>query len=197
MAAVELITFSAYARHRGCDEKAVRKAVAEQRITAIERDGRKWIDAEVADIQWARNTRARVRQDRAVGADQAAAATVATTNGAGAPVGLDSAVGGASSTAGYFDHKVRQAAADAERAELEVAELARRLLDREQAERGTFDSFRTLRDAVFAACRSQAPLLIGLTEVREVTLLLEDGMRSAFADFESKMQHQLQARAPQ
>ena len=52
-------TISQYARHRGCDEKAVRKAIAEGRITAVEIDGRKMIDAAVADIQWAQNTRAR------------------------------------------------------------------------------------------------------------------------------------------
>jgi hypothetical protein len=191
--AVELLTYSAYARRRGCDEKAVRKAVAEHRITAIERDGRNWIDPEVADIQWARNTRARVRPDRDAGADQSAAGAVAPTDAAAAPAGPDPGAA-APSTPGYSDHKSRQAAADAERAELETAELARRLVKREQAERGAFDAFRTLRDAVFSACRSQAPMVIGLTEVREVQQLLEDAMRAAFADFESKMQQQLQGR---
>ena len=53
--AVTLITKAAYARHRGCDEKAVRKAIAAGRISTI--NG--LIDKDVADIQWAQNTRAR------------------------------------------------------------------------------------------------------------------------------------------
>lgn len=58
--AVTLITPTAYARHRGCDEKAVRKAIAAQRISTI--NG--MIDPAVADIQWAQNTRARADSRR-------------------------------------------------------------------------------------------------------------------------------------
>ena len=58
--AVQLLSKAAYARHRGCDEKAVRKAIAERRISLI--DGK--IDPEVADIQWAKNTRARADSKR-------------------------------------------------------------------------------------------------------------------------------------
>jgi hypothetical protein len=56
---VQLVTVSEYARRRGCDEKAVRKAIEADRITTIERDGKRLIDPAVADIQWAKNTRAR------------------------------------------------------------------------------------------------------------------------------------------
>lgn len=42
----------------GLRQKAVRKAIAEGRISTI--DGK--IDPEVADIQWAKNTRARADQ---------------------------------------------------------------------------------------------------------------------------------------
>lgn len=55
MPAVTLLTPTAYARHRGCTEKAVRKAVTAGRISTV--GGQ--IDPVVADIQWANNTRAR------------------------------------------------------------------------------------------------------------------------------------------
>lgn len=61
---------SEYARRRGVSHEAVRKAIARKRISAIERDGRKWIDPELADIQWARNTRGVVRMP--VAQDQSA-----------------------------------------------------------------------------------------------------------------------------
>lgn len=57
MGEVRLITMSEYARHRGVTPAAVTKAIANNRITTVERDGKVWIDPEVADIQWARNTR--------------------------------------------------------------------------------------------------------------------------------------------
>jgi hypothetical protein len=62
--AVTLITPTAYARHRGCDEKAVRKAIAANRISTI--NG--LVDAGVADIQWAQNTRARADSTKPAGA---------------------------------------------------------------------------------------------------------------------------------
>ena len=45
-----------YARHRGCDPKAVRTALQSGRITA-EREGKEWrIDAVKADAEWDENT---------------------------------------------------------------------------------------------------------------------------------------------
>ena len=84
--AVTLLTKSAYARHRGCDEKAVRKAVAEGRISTIERDGKQLIDPAVADIQWAANTRA-----RADSASKAAAQSQASTTSKKPPSAPNSA----------------------------------------------------------------------------------------------------------
>jgi hypothetical protein len=184
--AVELLSFSAYARHRGCDEKAVRKAVAQARITAIERHGRRLIDPEVADIQWAKNTRARVRPKAP------AAATSAPGQGAMLAAGTSSASGAATAAAAppvltnYDSAKTRQAIADAMRAELEVGRMAGRLVDRGRAERAAFDAFRELRDAIFAAAKSQARKVIGLSDVREVELAIEDELRVAFDGWEQR-----------
>lgn len=53
----QLLSFRAYARHRECTLAAVQKAIASGRITpVVDEKGRKRIDPEVADIQWARNT---------------------------------------------------------------------------------------------------------------------------------------------
>lgn len=176
---VELITFSDYARRRGCDEKAVRKAIAAQRITTVERDGKKLIDPAVADIQWKQNTRVRVRPN----APPPPAGTAADAGSTGEPP--------APPPPAYDDHKTRQAKADAERAELEVGKLAGRLIEREPAERGTYEAFRELRDAVFAAIKTQARKVIGLTEVREVELALEDEMRGAFDGWEQRIAQRL------
>src|SRR5271169_4008044 len=54
----EPMSLRAYARHRGVSLRAVQKALASGRIAARE-DGR--LDAEVADVNWSRNTAPRAR----------------------------------------------------------------------------------------------------------------------------------------
>lgn len=179
---VTLLSQSAYARHRGCDEKAVRKAIAEQRITTVERDGKSFIDPDVADIQWARNTRARVRQD-----GSAAPAPATPTQAAPPP--------SPGNEPDYQSLRARREKAEAEEAEIRVARAAGRALDRERAERGAFDAFRELRDAAFSAVKSQARRVHGLTELREIELALEDELRQAFAGWEERMQARLQEAA--
>ena len=54
-----LMTQADYARHRDCSREAVRKAVESGRISSFGDDKR--VDRDLADVQWARNTRARVK----------------------------------------------------------------------------------------------------------------------------------------
>lgn len=183
------MTQTAYARHRGCDEKAVRKAIAANRISTI--NG--MIDPAVADIQWEQNTRARANSRQ--NASATAGATQAPAHGAAAPPAPNPPAGGAE--LGYQDHRTRRELADAERAELETARLAGRLVDRERGERAVFDAFRELRDAAFAATKSQARRVHGLTEMREIELVLEEELREAFGGWEGRMRRRLQdAAAP-
>lgn len=154
------ITQAEYARHRGVAKSAVARAVAEKRITLI--NG--MIDPEVADVQWAKNTRARASQrvgeKRGDAADKPAAG-------------------------GYGDHRARREAAEADRAEILALREHERTLLREPAERAIFDAFRGLRDAGFQAMRDVAPTVRDLTEVREIQLALEDALRQAFLSFEA------------
>ena len=53
-----LMSQAEYARHRDCSREAVRKAVEAGRITTFGDEKR--INAKLADIEWAQNTRARV-----------------------------------------------------------------------------------------------------------------------------------------
>ena len=190
--AVNLITKTAYARHRGCDEKAVRKAVAEGRISLI--DGK--IDPAVADIQWAANTRARA--DSRPGA---------ASNGAGQGLGLGEGdktapapdfrpAGGAGAGGsagrpdaepGYHDHRARRERADAEKAEIEVGQLADRLVQRATTERAIFDAFRALRDAAFAAPTRAAPKVLGMAEIRDIEYAITEELRKAFDGWEATM----------
>ncbi len=164
---VKLLTIAEYARHRQCDERAVRRALAEGRITRLSSD-RRCLDAAVADIQWAKNTRARVRPGLASGAAAAGA------------------VG-----AGGADARDRRARAEADLAELDALKGAGQLLEVQPAERVVFTAFRELRDVNFAAVRNVAAHVVGLTDVREVEQLLEQALRPGFQHFEQRVPAEL------
>lgn len=162
------LTVSDYARHRGCDEKAVRKAIAEGRITAIGEGRGRRVDPGVADIQWAQNTRARGDSARAPGATAPAPATSPETP----------------ATPDYNDHRTRRERADADMAELERDRLAGRLLLRERAEKAVFDAFRILRDACMRSHADTALRVLNQADPREVRFILDDGYRAAFESAE-------------
>lgn len=179
--AVQLMSKAAYARHRGCDEKAVRKAIAEGRISTI--DGK--IDPEVADIQWAKNTRARVDSKRTAGA-AANDAGSPLLDGETAPSGPDSAQG-AASTPGYADYRTLREKADYERAERENRREAGLLVERSLVERGIFDAVRAFRDSVMVIGQRAAPRCIGLADSREIEHVITDETRKALEGFEARM----------
>lgn len=168
--AVQLMTKSAYARHRGCDEKAVRKAIAENRISTI--DGQ--IDPEVADIQWAKNTRARADSKRGV-APPAGDASTQTT--AGVPSGEP----------GYSDYRAIREKADAEMAQRANLKDAGMLLDRHRVERGIFDVVRAFRDSVMVIGQRAAPACIGLADARDIERAITEETRKALEGFDDRM----------
>lgn len=191
---VNLITQSAYARHRGVAKSAVARAVAEKRISLI--DG--LIDPVVADIQWANNTRARADSGRAAATNQPGEGSGAVA----APetlLGPDSGAGKGGKDAGtaepsYADYRMRTERATAEKAERENARAASRLVERDRVERAAFDAFRELRDAVFSTPQRSAPRLVGMTDVREMEALLATELHKAFEGWEARMLKRLPKR---
>lgn len=155
--AVTLLTVSAYARHRGCDEKAVRKAIDENRISAQPgKNGRRMIDPEVADIQWARNTRARVSS----AATEAGPDLLSAVASAPGPVAETKAPG--ATPAGYTEARARTELANAGMAELQLAKLRGEVRDVNDIKRGGFDIARELRDALDSSVNTLAAELAPL-----------------------------------
>jgi hypothetical protein len=176
---VNLLTVSEYARHRGCDEKAVRKALAERRITRLSED-RRCIDPTVADIQWAANTRARA-DSTGPAAQPAAPAAAAPAPGAEAPPAP------AAPESDYSAARARRERAEATSAEVRAARDLALVVLRDGVERALFDFARHLRDAVMQSARDAAPKVRGMEEVRQIQLTLEEHARSALADVDTKL----------
>ncbi|MBX9960582.1 MAG: hypothetical protein K2Y15_10655 [Burkholderiaceae bacterium] len=136
---VQLMTKAAYARHRGCDEKAVRKAIAEGRISLI--DGK--IDPAVADIQWMQNTRARVNRRSTI---NPSSEECAQAGRAQPPVS-------ASVDSGYSEARARRERAEADEAEMRTAKMRGAMVMREDVDRAMFEIGRQIRDRLIACSK--------------------------------------------
>lgn len=111
--AVTLITQAEYARRRGVDPTSVRDAIKAGRITLI--DGK--IDPDVADVQWARNSRARVRTGQ-----EPPVRNPTHPQTHGLPTGDDDPIT-APRLLTYEEARRRRELAEAQKAELQLAEL--------------------------------------------------------------------------
>jgi hypothetical protein len=178
--AVRLLSVSEYARHRGCDEKAVRKAILAERITVVMQGDRKMIDPEVADIQWAKNTRARA-DSRRPGADQSPAKGLGAANASEASGGAELDSG--PKVPGYEQSRARREAAEAATAELNLAKALGLVIERDRAVTAVFTAFRSLRDGGMVLGRKLSAQAANLSDAREVQLLIEGAQRELFDTF--------------
>lgn len=162
-----LISPAEYARRRGVSREAVSKAIDKGRISTIAgNNGRKMIDPEVADIQWAKNT------------DTAQAARANSPKAAAAPPSRDEPQG----TAYWLAHTRREIAA-ANREEILEKKLRGDLVDRARVESAAFGIGRMLRDAVLGLPTQLAPEIVSMTDAFSIEIKLRDALRQVFADF--------------
>lgn len=144
-----LLSFRGYARHRGCRLQAVQNAIASQRITVVvDANGKRCIDPEIADAQWARNTDP-VQQARAYGGSPPTVEIPVEPRQQ--PNGKDEQPRPAppdTNRDGYLQSKRRRETAEAAIAELQLAKLRSELVLAADVKDATFKVFRALRDRV-------------------------------------------------
>jgi len=194
----KLMTQAEYARHReaqgmsGGTRQAVARAVEAERISTIGPD--KLIDPQVADIQWERNSRARA-------STRGASASESPAQGVGVATASESAAAASAPPAApaavnhYQDARTRREQAEAEKAELELARMAGRVIERAPAQQAVYDAFHALRDSVLATARRVAPACIGLNDTRELEHLIAAELRKSFQAFETRMLATLEEKA--
>lgn len=160
-----LLTQAEYARHRkalnlsGGTRESVRKAVDRKSISVF---GDGLIDPELADIQWARNIRARVSAPNAdsPGTDLATQATAVQADAPAA--GLPSPAPASQLPSGYNEARARREAADAETAEINLKKLRGEVLITADVARAGFEIGREIRDAMESSINSLAAELAPL-----------------------------------
>ena len=191
MAKVKLITQADYAKLRGCSAVAVHKAVKAGRITLI--DG--LIDPDVANIQWEKNSRARVNAKTASAtAAQGQPANVPEPDSQEPSTRLDGdedlfaaspstdAAPPAAPAAGdstYATWRSRREAADAELAELNLAKERRELISVAAVEGVWASALAAMREHLLQVRARLAPMLAAESDVFKVEQLLETEHRQA------------------
>lgn len=164
-----LLTQAQYARSRkerglpGGSRESVRKAVDEGRISSFGDEKR--VSLELADSQWAANTRARV--------GQGAAGTGAPVDSPG-PDLLSAAQGEhtapaarSGGDANYQQLRSRREEADAQIAEMNAAKMRGAMLMRDDVDRAMFEIGRELRDRLTACGRRIASEVSSLATAEE------------------------------
>lgn len=169
MGKVNLITQAEYAKHRGVSEAAVSKAIKGGRISLI--DGR--IDPVAADAQWARNSRVRAGSGNP---------------GRMAPGGGDPGAAGQSIIAGrladadgstepgsdnYWNSRSRREAAEAELAEIELAEKNREVIRVKAVETVWSQALGATREHLLQVRARLAPLLANESDPFKIEQLLD------------------------
>lgn len=152
---VRLISQAEYARHRGVSEAAVSKAVKAGRIMLI--DGR--IDPLAADAQWSRNSRARI---------------TASSNGTESVSSSAMRDGGTQpGSDGYASSRARREAAEAQLAELALAEKRGDVIAVAAVEVVWTQALAATRDHLLQLRARLAPLLAAESDPFKVEQLLE------------------------
>lgn len=151
------MTLADYAKHRGCSPAAVTKAAQAGRISLI--DGK--IDPMIADVQWKANTRARMPA-RAARDDAGLPAGDAIGGPEGAPEGD-----------GYWNSRGRREAAEAEMAELKLAEQRKELIRVVAVETVWAGLLAAAREHLLQVRARLAPLLAAESDVFKIEQMLD------------------------
>lgn len=178
----QLMGLREYARYRearrlpGITLRAVQKAIESGRITTVvDEKGRTKIDAEVADIQWGRNTDPDQSARANAGRDVAPPPGGGDAGGAGGH-------GSERESSAYWDAKTRREIAEATKAELQLEEMSGALVKREAVERAAYESGRLLRDMVLSVPSCLAAEVAAMTDPQAIEVRMREELRKVLAD---------------
>ena len=180
------MSLRAYARHRGVSLRAVQKALASGRIAAQE-DGR--LDADVADMNWARNTAPRPRPSSKPVSKAAIKEVASPASPQSAhrhsdpprreptePPKLESGLEYSKARAVRESYLARLAKIDFE-------ERTEKLVSRDEIQVAAFNRYRTFRDGMLNIPDRLAAVLAAEADPRQVHELLSTEIRKALTEF--------------
>lgn len=162
-----IVTISDFARIKGCTVEAVSKAIKAGRLKdAVIRGMGRYpkLDADIAEREWAQNTRPRTHD-----IDDRPAPTDA--------VGDPAAIG-----ASYAESRAKREAYEAELARLKVQKELEQLVDADEVKRAAFRVARQVRDGLLNIPDRIAAELAAETDAFAVHRMLTDEIRKVLSD---------------
>jgi phage terminase Nu1 subunit (DNA packaging protein) len=138
-----LMTFAAYSRHRGVSKQAVTKAIAAGRISVVVENGKRFVDSDVADVEWERNSQH--DQRRIPIQDEDSQAPVQSEGEQKTP-----ATEGPSGTQSYTKNRAVREHYNARLAKLSFEQRSGKLVEEEQVKKEAFVIARRVRDSLLA-----------------------------------------------
>jgi hypothetical protein len=176
-----LMTITEYARHRGCQLRAVQYAVEQQRISRRQ-DG--MIDSEQADSDWERNTNhAKARPGRKPKTLQMQAPTMRARHRAAEAAEQIETPEKQSGSLSYANARAAREIYEAKLKKIEWEEKLGTLVNRRAVEVAAFNRFRVLRDAVLNVPTRMAAQLAAETDAATVHEMLETELRITLEEF--------------
>ena len=173
MSKVNLMTQAEYARHRGCSRVAVGKAVKAGRISLV--NG--LIDRTVADIQWLANSRARASTSQPGQLPLHATSDVQAS--AQASAGGSDEQSPAPRDAHYMASRTRRETAEAELAELKLAEQYGQLIRVDAVKAALASVFSATRDALLQIPARLGPQLAAESDASKAQTMLHSEIHQA------------------
>ena len=171
----ELITPAEYSRRRGVSKEAVSKAIEKKRITTVAgENGKKLIDPEVADIQWARNTDALQSQRANAPKGERGQQPAGDGSGGGGGEGGDGSA--------YWAARTLREQSEAAIADMKRRQMEGDLVERKRVEEAAMRIGRMLRDAVLGVPTKLAPEVSHLTDSWEIEQRLSAALRQVLDD---------------
>lgn len=173
-----MLSIRAYARHRGVSHTAVQKAIDSGRISVIPgKNGRVKIDPEVADIQWAKNTRPD-QQERGSLKDFEKTQNDLLNMSEGAPLNA-----GAKEvqTSGLSREKSETEIIRRQMMELQLAKTRGELVNIADVERALASKILSANESLNSLVDRIAPILAAETDVNEVDKVLRFEIRRAMS----------------
>lgn len=170
-----LLSLRAYSRHRDCTLGAVQKAIKTGRITLI--NGK--LDAEVADIQWAKNTRPDQQERGSLAQFEKTQADLANlTSGQILSAGADDVRGSGNnlSIEKSETENVRR-----QLLELQLAQKRGELVRTDDVERAMANKLKTASEILNSMADRLAPQLAAETDVNKLDSMLRTEIRRAMA----------------
>ena len=197
---MELLSQRAYARHRGCSQAAVWKAIRDGRISVVKLPKGVKINPRTADREWAENTdRSKSRNtetgdpkrrrpadepsapmdlDGIGGVEQLALLEIPAEEEPVKPGGNGDGGNGGNGDAvevgRYAEHRARREAALAKTAELALEEKMGSLIRSDQVRRAAFNAARKARDMLVAIPERVAVVVAAIDDPAEVLSVLEN-----------------------